>query len=119
MTTCDNTWQADNRWPGGDSVYTSPKGTQGPWNDLSFDRPYGKYCEIYENLMTSRGTVRDFSTSRLGLRTEELCRNGDIVRPNGDDRDAQAVCECNRVGFVEQNCLIGFDRQNAGASAMK
>lgn len=48
----DNTWQAYNRWPDGDSVYTSPKGTQGPWNDVSFDRPYGKYCQIFENPMS-------------------------------------------------------------------
>jgi hypothetical protein len=45
----DNTWQAYNRWPDGYSVYTDPKGNQGPWSDVSFDRPYGKYCQIYEN----------------------------------------------------------------------
>ncbi len=45
----DNTWQAYNRWPDGYSIYTDPKGTQGPWSDVSFDRPYGKYCQIYDN----------------------------------------------------------------------
>jgi hypothetical protein len=45
----DNTWQAYNCWPDGYSVYTDPKGNQGPWADVSFDRPYGKYCQIYEN----------------------------------------------------------------------
>lgn len=45
----DSTWQAYNRWPDGYSVYTDPKGNQGPWADASFDRPYGKYCQIYEN----------------------------------------------------------------------
>jgi hypothetical protein len=45
----DNTWQAYNRWPDGYSVYTNPKGVQGPWSDVSFDRPYGKYEQIYEN----------------------------------------------------------------------
>ncbi|MCS7303492.1 MAG: hypothetical protein NZ602_00070 [Thermoguttaceae bacterium] len=45
----DNTWQAYNRWPDNYSVYTDPKGTQGPWADVSFDRPYGKYAQIYEN----------------------------------------------------------------------
>ena len=39
----DNTWQAYNRWPDGYSVYTDPKGGQGPWSNVSFDRPYGKY----------------------------------------------------------------------------
>jgi hypothetical protein len=45
----DNTWQAYNRWPDNYSVYTAPKGNQGPWADVSFDRPYGKYVQIYEN----------------------------------------------------------------------
>jgi len=37
----DNTWQAYNRWPTKYSVYTHPKGN-GPWADVSFDRPYGR-----------------------------------------------------------------------------
>jgi len=45
----DNTWQAYNRWPNNYSVYTHPKGNQGPWADVSFDRPYSKYAQIYEN----------------------------------------------------------------------
>jgi hypothetical protein len=45
----DNTWQAYNRWPDHYSLYTNPKGGQGPWSDVSFDRPYAKYAQIYEN----------------------------------------------------------------------
>jgi len=45
----DNTWQAYNRWPNDFSIYTHPKGNQGPWADVSFDRPYAKYAQIYEN----------------------------------------------------------------------
>ncbi len=45
----DNTWQAYNKWPSNFSVYTHPKGNQGPWADVSFDRPYAKYAQIYEN----------------------------------------------------------------------
>ncbi|MCG8600767.1 MAG: hypothetical protein MI807_11540 [Verrucomicrobiales bacterium] len=48
----DNTWQAYNRWPTKYSVYTHPKGNQGPWADVSFDRPYAKYAQIYENPMS-------------------------------------------------------------------
>lgn len=48
----DNTWQAYNQWPDRDSVYTHPKGNQGPWADVSFDRPYGKYSQIFDNPMT-------------------------------------------------------------------
>jgi hypothetical protein len=48
----DNTWQSYNQWPDGYSVYTHPKGNQGPWADVSFDRPYGKYSQIFENPQT-------------------------------------------------------------------
>jgi len=41
----DNTWQAYNRWPNNYSVYTDPKGNQGPWADVSFDRPYGRQAQ--------------------------------------------------------------------------
>jgi hypothetical protein len=41
----DNTWQAYNRWPNNYSVYTHPKGGQGPWADVSFDRPYGREAQ--------------------------------------------------------------------------
>jgi hypothetical protein len=41
----DNTWQAYNRWPANCSIYTHPKGNQGPWADVSFDRPYGREAQ--------------------------------------------------------------------------
>lgn len=41
----DNTWQAYNPWPTNFSIYTHPKGNQGPWADVSFDRPYGRYAQ--------------------------------------------------------------------------
>ena len=45
----DNTWQAYNQWPDNDSVYTHKKGNQGPWSDVSFDRPYGMYPQKFIN----------------------------------------------------------------------
>ena len=42
----DNTWNAYNQWPSNFSVYTHPKGNQGPWADVSFDRPYGRYAQF-------------------------------------------------------------------------
>ncbi len=57
----DNTWQAYNRWPDKYSVYTHPKGNQGPWADVSFDRPYGLYPQ---------GFIRDPQTLGSG---EWLC----------------------------------------------
>ncbi|MEZ6122316.1 MAG: DUF6605 domain-containing protein [Planctomycetaceae bacterium] len=42
----DNTWQAYNRWPDNYSIYTHPNGNQGPWADVSFDRPYGREAQF-------------------------------------------------------------------------
>lgn len=48
----DNTWQAYNRWPDRFSLYDD--GSQRDWSslpgiDVSFDRPYGRYRQIYNN----------------------------------------------------------------------
>lgn len=48
----DNTWQSYNRWPDRFSLYDD--GSVRDWStlpdiDVSFDRPYGKYRQIYEN----------------------------------------------------------------------
>lgn len=48
----DNTWQAYNRWPDRFSLYddgSEREWTSGPGVDVSFDRPYGKYRQIYDN----------------------------------------------------------------------
>ncbi|MDO8544559.1 MAG: hypothetical protein Q7S40_29310 [Opitutaceae bacterium] len=47
----DNTWQAYNRWPGTYSLYDdgTPSMTSTPHVEVSFDRPYGKYRQIYDN----------------------------------------------------------------------
>jgi hypothetical protein len=41
----DNTWQAYNRWPNRYSLYTHPRGAQGPWAEVSFDRPFGREAQ--------------------------------------------------------------------------
>ncbi len=45
----DNTWQAYNRWPDKYSLYTDPRGSWVGDVDVSFDRPYAKYCQIFES----------------------------------------------------------------------
>ena len=45
----DNTWQAYNKWPDNYSLYTDPRGAHAPGVAVSFDRPYGKYAQIYEH----------------------------------------------------------------------
>ena len=45
----DNTWQAYNKWPDNYSLYTDPRGAHAVGTEVSFDRPYGKYAQIYEH----------------------------------------------------------------------
>jgi hypothetical protein len=46
----DTTWQAYNRWPDQFALYDDGKDTWywGPNVDVSFNRPYGKYCQILD-----------------------------------------------------------------------
>ena len=46
----DATWQAYNRWPDRFSVYDDGERfwSWGPGSDVSFDRPYGKYCQLVD-----------------------------------------------------------------------
>ena len=44
----DNTWQAYNQWPVAESLYTHPDGSHAPGVAVSFDRPYGRYVQIFE-----------------------------------------------------------------------
>ena len=50
----DNTWQAYNRWPHSYSLYDGPGGSweSPPGVEISFDRPYGKYRQIFNNPQT-------------------------------------------------------------------
>jgi hypothetical protein len=48
----DNTWQAYNRWPDSYSLYTNDRKDGRPLVSgvkVSFDRPYGKYVQIFDN----------------------------------------------------------------------
>jgi hypothetical protein len=87
----DNTWQAYNGWPYKFSVYTHPKGGQGPWADVSFDRPYGREAQF-------SGIVNDpLSVGSGGYLTFEFplaywleqqgydvsyCSNSDLITPD-------------------------------------
>jgi hypothetical protein len=46
----DNTWQAYNRWPNQFALYDNGQEQWwcGPDVEVSFDRPYGKYCQILD-----------------------------------------------------------------------
>lgn len=47
--TSENTWAAYNRWPDDYSLYTDPRHAWAPNVAVSFDRPYGKYAQIYDH----------------------------------------------------------------------
>ncbi len=86
----DNTWQAYNRWPTNFSVYTHPKGGQGPWADVSFDRPYGRQSQfgaiVDDPLSVGSGEYTSFEFP-LAYWLEEhgydvsYCSNVDLLTP--------------------------------------
>lgn len=94
----DNTWQAYNQWPDKYSVYTHPKGNQGPWADVSFDRPYGRYAQhtsvVNDPLSVGSGEYLPFEFP-LAYYLEQhgydvtYCSNSDLVTP---DRGLKTRC---------------------------
>ena len=86
----DNTWQAYNRWPDDFSLYTHPQGGQGPWADVSFDRPYGRQSQflaiVNDPLSVGSGEYISFEFP-LAYWLEEhgydvsYCSNADLITP--------------------------------------
>jgi len=87
----DNTWQAYNRWPNNFSLYTHPKGNQGPWADVGFDRPYGREAQhtavVNDPLTVGSGEFLPFEFP-LAFWLEEhgydvtYCSNSDMLTPD-------------------------------------
>lgn len=87
----DNTWQAYNRWPNNFSIYTHPKGTEGPWADVSFDRPYGREAQhkgiVNDPLTIGSGEFLPFEFP-LAYWLEQhgydvsYCSNSDMLTPD-------------------------------------
>jgi hypothetical protein len=87
----DNTWQAYNRWPNNYSVYTHPDGGQGPWADVSFDRPYGRESQfsavVNDPLTVGSGEFLPFEFP-LAFWLEQhgydvsYCSNSDLLTPD-------------------------------------
>jgi hypothetical protein len=87
----DNTWQAYNRWPNNYSVYTHPKGNQGPWADVSFDRPYGREAQytgvVNDPLTMGSGEFLPFEFPLAYWLEEQgydvtYCSNSDMLTPD-------------------------------------
>ena len=87
----DNTWQAYNTWPDNYSIYTHPKGNQGPWADVSFDRPYGREAQftgvVNDPLTVGSGEFLPFEFP-LAYWLEQhgydvsYCSNSDMLAPD-------------------------------------
>nr|WP_235963951.1 N,N-dimethylformamidase beta subunit family domain-containing protein [Tautonia rosea] len=87
----DNTWQAYNTWPNNYSVYTHPKGNQGPWANVSFDRPYGREAQfngvVNDPLTFGSGEFLPFEFP-LAYWLEQhgydvtYCSNSDLITPD-------------------------------------
>jgi hypothetical protein len=87
----DNTWQAYNRWPNDFSVYTHPKGGQGPWADVSFDRPYGREAQhdaiVNDPLTVGAGEFLPFEFPLAYWLEKQgydvaYCTNSDMLTPD-------------------------------------
>jgi hypothetical protein len=87
----DNTWQAYNRWPNNYSVYTHPKGNQGPWASVSFDRPYGREAQfegvVNDPLTFGSGEFLPFEFPMAYWLEQHgydvtYCSNSDMVSPD-------------------------------------
>lgn len=54
LQTSDTTWQAYNKWPDAWSLYDSdpPRRPWGPDTMVSYDRPYGKYPQVVDNILS-------------------------------------------------------------------
>jgi hypothetical protein len=87
----DNTWQAYNGWPYKSSVYTHPKGVQGPWADVSFDRPYGREAQysaiVNDPLSIGSGGYLTFEFPLAYWLEQQgwnvsYCSNSDLLTPD-------------------------------------
>ena len=87
----DNTWQAYNGWPYKSSVYTHPKGGQGPWADVSFDRPYGREAQysaiVNDPLSVGSGAWLTFEFPLAYWLEQQgcdvsYCSNSDMIAPD-------------------------------------
>lgn len=92
----DNTWQAYNKWPVNDSLYTDPRGAHARDVAVSFDRPYGRMPQhtgiVNDPLSVGSGEFLCFEQS-LAYFLEE---NGYDVTycSNSDCLDVSMITRC-------------------------
>jgi hypothetical protein len=93
----DNTWQAYNQWPDGYSLYTNDRPDKRPLVSgvkVSFDRPYGKYVQIFDNPLSQGSGEFLLWEFPLAFWMEQhgydvtYCSNSDVAT------DAKCVTRC-------------------------
>jgi hypothetical protein len=86
----DNTWQAYNRWPANDSLYTDPRGAHARDVAVSFDRPYGRQAQytgiVNDPLSVGSGEFLSFEQPLAYFLEEHgydvtYCTNSDCLDP--------------------------------------
>jgi hypothetical protein len=92
----DNTWQAYNRWPANDSLYTDPRGAHARDVAVSFDRPYGRQSQytgiVNDPLSVGSGEFLSFEQPLAYFLEEQgydvtYCSNSDCL-------DAAQITRC-------------------------
>ena len=92
----DNTWQAYNRWPDNDSLYTDPRGAHARDVAVSFDRPYGRQSQytgiVNDPLSVGSGEFLSFEQPLAYFLEEHgydvtYCSNSDCL-------DASQITRC-------------------------
>ena len=115
----DNTWQAYNRWPDDYSLYTDPRGAHARDVSVSFDRPYGRYCQIFEHPLSIGSGSFLLWEFPLAYWLEQngydvtYCSNSDVL-------DAAQVTRCGAflsVGHDEYWDLRQYDAVKAAIEA--
>lgn len=101
----DTTWQSYNRWPSQFSLYDDGKTNWywGPGVDVSFDRPYGKYCQIVDqplSIGSGEWFLWEFPVAYWMER-----RGDDVTYVSNIDTHADALGMLRAKGFLS----IGHD----------
>ena len=101
----DNTWQAYNRWPGNFALYDDGKTS---WalhsgTKVSYDRPYGKYCQILDNPL-SQGSG-EFLLWEFPLAFWMEQEGYDVTYCSNTDVHADIACLHRAKGFIS----VGHD----------
>ena len=114
----DNTWQAYNKWPVNESLYTHPDGAHAPGVAVSFDRPYTKYTQIFD-------TALSVGSGEFLLWEYPLCywleQHGYDVTygSNCDTIDESFITRCNKFISVVHDEYWDVRQYNATAAAIE